>query len=151
MSDQEALEALTRASKELGFRLPLVQCEADPDVVRDADYSYVAGAEHAPAAAAIVRAVNDLPVHITEITTLREQLYAKTLLAANLGQIVTELKKTIASFQKPRPRAEYHEDHGEVLWWKLPVVEAPYVGREDDDDFPDYVTHWTPLLCPEGE
>jgi len=47
-----------------------------------------------------------------------------------------------------RPIDEWGERDGNVLWWKWPVVEPPYVGIPDDDDFPDYVTHWTPLVVP---
>lgn len=42
----------------------------------------------------------------------------------------------------------WKEDDGNVLWWKFPVNEPPYVGTPLDDDFPDYVTHWTPLVVP---
>lgn len=47
----------------------------------------------------------------------------------------------------PFPRDEWHADDGDVLWWRFPVTEPPYVGSPlDGDDFPDYVTHWT--RCP---
>lgn len=36
----------------------------------------------------------------------------------------------------PRPRSEWHEDIGDVLWWKFPVTEAPYVGSPLDIGFP---------------
>src|SRR5436305_1074712 len=29
---------------------------------------------------------------------------------------------------KARAIAEYHEDMGDVLWWKFPIEEPPYVG-----------------------
>lgn len=32
----------------------------------------------------------------------------------------------------PRPLDEYHEDMGNVLWWKFPIMEAPYVGGPND-------------------
>jgi hypothetical protein len=44
-----------------------------------------------------------------------------------------------------RPRDDWHEDYGAVLWWKVPIAEPPYCGTALDDDFPDYVTHWSPL------
>lgn len=66
-----------------------------------------------------------------------------------------------------RPFIEYHEDMGDVLWWKFPIVEAPYVGSPLDQGKPIEVriraygvdksiyvyvggwtghhTHWTPL------
>ena len=49
-----------------------------------------------------------------------------------------------------RPIEEWHEDMGPVLWWKFPVQEAPYSGSETDVDFPDHVTHWTPIQVPAG-
>lgn len=68
-----------------------------------------------------------------------------------------------------RPLAEWHEDIGDVLWWRFPVEEAPYVGsphclghtvelhthdtgegprlaaRTTIGGWPGYHTHWTPL------
>ena len=48
-----------------------------------------------------------------------------------------------------RPLAEWHEDFGPVLWWILPLQEPPHVGDPNDDDWPGYHTHWTPIECPE--
>jgi hypothetical protein len=42
-------------------------------------------------------------------------------------------------------RVDWGEDDGNVLWWTWPVTEPPYCGTELDDDFPEYVTHWTRL------
>lgn len=42
----------------------------------------------------------------------------------------------------------WHEDDGAALWWRFPVAEPPYCGTPLDDDFPDYVTHWTRLHDP---
>lgn len=47
-----------------------------------------------------------------------------------------------------RQRDEWHEDIGLTLWWKFPVREPPYSGDPRDDDFPDYVTHWTRIVVP---
>lgn len=44
-----------------------------------------------------------------------------------------------------KPRSEWHEDDGSALWWSLPVNECPYAGTPLDDDFPEYMTHWSPL------
>ena len=61
--------------------------------------------------------------------------------------------------------AEWHEDDGEVLWWKLPITEPPYVGSPLDEGvlvtikvadrdysqgiyvhgWPGYHTHWSPI------
>lgn len=48
-----------------------------------------------------------------------------------------------------RPLDAWGEDDGVCLWWCVPIVEPPYVGTPLDDDFPDYVTHWTLLLEPQ--
>jgi hypothetical protein len=47
----------------------------------------------------------------------------------------------------PRLPAEWHEDHGTVLWWRFPVVEPPWVGSPLDDEWEEEAdfTHWTPL------
>jgi hypothetical protein len=66
-----------------------------------------------------------------------------------------------------RPINEYHEDMGDVLWWKFPINEPPYVGSPNDlgqtvevtikaarvdkimrikiGGWSGYHTHWTPL------
>ena len=61
-----------------------------------------------------------------------------------------------------QPEAEWHEDHGDVLWHRLDeygrICEAPVVGHPlssgwDEDDMAPY-THWSPLprvnSLPEG-
>jgi hypothetical protein len=48
----------------------------------------------------------------------------------------------------PRPIDEWHDDIGNVLWWKFPMEEPPYWGTPIDADWPDYHTHWTPLVIP---
>lgn len=74
-----------------------------------------------------------------------------------------------------RPLAEWHEDIGDVLWWRFPIEEPPYCGTPNDQGhpvevdlrhydgagnvkkmklkttvggWPGYHTHWTPLLLP---
>lgn len=50
-----------------------------------------------------------------------------------------------------RPRSEYHEDFGPVLWWHLPIAEPPFVGQPSDDRWPEedgYYTHWSPIPLP---
>lgn len=70
-----------------------------------------------------------------------------------------------------RPLSEWHEDIGDVLWWRFPVTEPPYVGTPLDvgrtvalqiigadepflrthfgvGGWPGYHTHWTPILLP---
>lgn len=42
------------------------------------------------------------------------------------------LTLTLDDLTTPRPIAEYHEDFGDVLWWKFPIDEPPYVGSPND-------------------
>lgn len=48
-----------------------------------------------------------------------------------------------------RPYSEWHEDHGEVLWWRFPIKEAPWVGSPIGDDWEEgYYTHFTVIQVP---
>lgn len=53
--------------------------------------------------------------------------------------------ESIEALFVPRPSDDWSESDGPVLWWKFPVVEPPYAGTPLDDDFPDYVTHFTAI------
>lgn len=52
--------------------------------------------------------------------------------------------------QGARTLEEWHEDHGNVVWWawdndrKGWLGEPAYIGKPLDSDWPDYHTHWTP-------
>ncbi|QIJ76191.1 hypothetical protein GU700_17290 [Methylobacterium sp. NI91] len=75
--------------------------------------------------------------------------------------------------ERARPLAEWTEEDGDVLWWRFPITEPPYVGSPLDcgkqieitisehgrndrmsrywvGGWPDYHTHWTPIPCPEA-
>lgn len=52
-----------------------------------------------------------------------------------------------------RPRSEWHEDYGDVLWWRFPIVEAPYVGSPLCDSWTEhelegFYTHWSAIPIP---
>lgn len=47
-----------------------------------------------------------------------------------------------------RERDAWTEEDGFVLWWRFPIEEPPYSGNPLCDDFPEYVTHWTPIVIP---
>lgn len=47
------------------------------------------------------------------------------------------------------PKDEWHEDFGNALWWFVPISEPPYAGTPLDDDFPEYVTHWSRVVYPD--
>lgn len=57
-----------------------------------------------------------------------------------------------ADLHSPRPFCDWHEDHGNVLWWSIPIVEPPYVGTALDEEFDNlwppgrrFNLWWTPL------
>lgn len=72
---------------------------------------------------------------------------------------------------KARPISEYNESMGDVLWWKFPIDEPPYVGSPNSlgytvevtaqavgvdkmmrilvGGWPGYHTHFTAIECPE--
>lgn len=63
---------------------------------------------------------------------------------------IIKLLNKLAEAMEPKPADEWHEDIGPALWWCFPISEPPYSGRPRDTDFPDYVTHWTPLIVPDA-
>lgn len=53
--------------------------------------------------------------------------------------------RDIKALTTMRPKRDWHEDYGDVLWWTTPVTEAPYCGSPLCDDWPGYHKWWTPL------
>lgn len=43
-----------------------------------------------------------------------------------------------------RPLEEWHEDYGDVVWWKFPIDEPAWIGTPLDSHWPGCHTHWTP-------
>ena len=64
---------------------------------------------------------------------------------------ILEAQQTIARQREARTIDEWHEDFGDVLWWTFPIQEPPYCGSPLDVDWPDYHTHWTPIIEPENK
>jgi hypothetical protein len=83
-----------------------------------------------------------------------------------------EVIEALEALTTLRPISEYEEDMGDVLWWKLPITEPPYVGspnylgqevlislqvntalktegtgyvRVHVGGWPGYHTHWSPI------
>lgn len=67
------------------------------------------------------------------------------LAACDLESAATIICHNVEAYRTGRPKADWHEDYGPVLWWKLPVEEMPWVGSPGDSDWSDHYTHWTPL------
>jgi hypothetical protein len=49
------------------------------------------------------------------------------------------------------PADNWHDDLGEVLWWRVPICEAPFVGSPLGDDWlEDYYTHFSLFPHPQA-
>jgi len=76
-------------------------------------------------------------------------LYRVTL---NAG-IVDHCRAVLARWGRPAvepvPMSEWREDIGNVLWWRFPIEEPPYVGSPLDTDWPGHHTHFTLLPVPQ--
>ena len=67
----------------------------------------------------------------------------------NTNQVADHLISNGVTVQEvARPIEEWNEDFGDVLWWKFPVEEPPYVGSPLDEKWPGYHTHWTFISIP---
>ena len=75
-----------------------------------------------------------------EITFLRRVADARQQIID--GMIAERCAKQDA--EMPCLLADWHEDDGAVVWWKLPVDEPAWIGTPLDDGWPGYHTHWTP-------
>lgn len=64
----------------------------------------------------------------------------------------TEIVKALNfanEYGEVRPLVAWHEDVGDVLWWRFPIEEPPYVGGPLDTDWPGYHTHWSKIPVPQ--
>ena len=69
--------------------------------------------------------------------------------AGHDGLHSTEKENHLLKLFTLRPRAEYHEDYGTVLWWTLPIEEPPMVGDNPDEWYGEGgPTHFSPLPDP---
>ena len=50
----------------------------------------------------------------------------------HLSTPTEEARERIKVLEEARPFSEWHEDLGDVLWWKLPLAGAPYCGSPLD-------------------
>jgi hypothetical protein len=57
---------------------------------------------------------------------------------------------TLDELRRAQPLDQWREAECDVLWWKFPVSEPPYVGSPLDMGWPGYHTHWTRIALPDG-
>ena len=55
---------------------------------------------------------------------------------------------TLGELRQAQPLDQWHEADGDVLWWRFPIEEPPYVGSPLDTRWPGYHTHWTRIVLP---
>jgi hypothetical protein len=97
----------------------------------------------------IVHAADD-DLRSYEHGNLRDSINAIATERDNLRAALAKVEAERDDASRPRALDDWHEEDGGALWWKFPIVEPPYVGSPLSEDFPEYVTHWTPLPLPKG-
>lgn len=90
------------------------------------------------------------------LTLTLQRQYGKTPMQLYAG-VVRELrdaKEAAANLRTARSQSEWHEDIGNVLWWRWPVCEPPFCGCQWDSDWPfedDEEVRWTPIVEPDSD
>jgi len=92
--------------------------------------------------------VREKLVEIVERASVRT--LPKNTCHTNIVMLVNALIEEGVTVQEcARPIEEWGEDYGDVLWWKFPIEEPPYVGSPLDEKWPAYHTHWTLIILPQ--
>lgn len=103
----------------------------------------------ARAAIAVEPAAHLLEIAASCVAAVCGALCAASLLRAGATPDVRTDPAAAAKLEdlrRLRRADDYHEDHGVVLWWHVPICEPPYCGTPLDDDFdPLWFTHWSPV------
>lgn len=71
-----------------------------------------------------------IPGRAVDVPTMKARIIERCAPAAPTTGLADGEAEKLA--ERPRPIDEYHEDMGDVLWWKFPITEAPYVGNPND-------------------
>ena len=93
--------------------------------------------------------MDDLKERLVELlfASLCRHIHKSCKLAENIADDLIAHGVTVQ--ECARPLEEWGEDYGDVLWWKFPIEEPPYVGSPLDEKWPAYHTHWTPIILPQ--
>lgn len=70
--------------------------------------------------------------------------YEKAMVCHAVKRFTALSETTPSEAVEARPLDEWHEDMGDVVWWKFPIEEAGFIGHPLDSAWPGYHTHWTP-------
>ena len=99
---------------------------------------------------ALIEHIKDVPTWwFNEIVGFVSRKYPEGLYDPNDVISSIENAPTIEARPVVRGIEEWHEDYGDVLWWKFPIEEPPYVGSPLDCNWSGCHTHWTPIEVPE--
>lgn len=93
----------------------------------------------------IQKAIEDLKT--LKLILIKDNL-DNTDLYKSFTQAITALKRQ-SEMETLYLADDWDEDFGDVLWWKLPVDEPPYIGSPLCCDWPGYHTHWSKLPSSE--
>ena len=97
-----------------------------------------------------VREKLEVIAHLGDHISYKEDIgiFYDSALAKVIEDAYMTLKNGVTVQECPRTLEEWHEDCGDVLWWKFPIEEPPYVGSPLDMAWPGYHTHWTLIPMP---
>lgn len=106
---------------------------------------------------ALVNRVEELELaheRICNVLGLVDEAYGQGSRLGTIDDVVGEIKRLVHFKHMTeealtlREKEDYHDDDGDVVWYKYPIEECPYVGTPLDDNFPEYMTHWHYLQNP---
>lgn len=93
------------------------------------------------------RLVGVIAEQIGNGTLFNSGFYSKAQLSSFVKEAHRDMQ-ALADLRQIRSLEQWDEEQGNVLWWRLPVDEPPYVGTPLDSNWPGYHTHWTPIQMP---
>ena len=84
--------------------------------------------------------------------TLWESEDGGEFVAEDVLDEASEIALNAAAWVRLLPLAEWHEDYGNALWFRVPIEEPGWCGTPLDVEWePDYWTHWMPLPNIRGD
>ena len=93
--------------------------------------------------------VRQLKAYTQELKDERDGYKADYQRLLKKAEEMAKVNERLRDANKPMPAYEWHDDLGDVIWWRLPIEEPPYIGSPLCEDFTfDYYTHFTRLVMP---
>lgn len=131
------------------LRNAVVSPHAPPAQLREMRMAFFAGAQYLYASLMRMMDAGDEPTHadLALMRAIDDELtsFAQDFAARQAHDAATSAPAAAPQPAEPHPLDDWHEGLGDVLWWRFPVDEAPYVRSPLDENWPGYHTHWTPL------